>query len=126
MCVRSQKKGFTLIELLIAIVLIVTGLVTLMGIMSVAIGADASLEYRLTALNLANEKIEELKDVAFGSIITGTETGSSMGFDWRRQRVVSINEPYGPNLLKKVTVTVEWAEKGSTQSIAVNTFIANP
>ena len=126
MRVRSQKKGFTLIELLIAVVLIVTGLVTLMGIMSVAIVADASLEYRLTALNLANEKIEELKDVAFGSITAGTETGSSIGFDWLSQRVVSINEPYGPNLLKEVTVTVEWAEKGSTQSIAVNTFIANP
>ena len=126
MCVRSQKKGFTLVELLIAIVLIVTGLVTLMGVMSVAIGADANLEYRLTALNLANEKIEQLKDVAFGSIAAGTETGSSMGFDWLGQRVVSINEPYGPNLLKEVTVTVEWAEKGSTQSIAVDTFIANP
>ncbi|MBC8377554.1 MAG: type II secretion system protein [Planctomycetes bacterium] len=126
MRVRSKKKGFTLIELLIAIVLIVTGLVTLMGIMSVAIGADASLEYRLTALHLANEKIEELKDVAFASIAAGTETGSSMGFDWLGQRVVSINEPYGPNLLKEVMVTVEWTEKGSTQSVAVDTFIANP
>jgi len=121
-----KNNGFTLIELLIAIVLIVTGLVTLMGIMSVAICADASLEYRLTSLNLVNEKTEQLKDIAFGSIVAGTETGSSIGFDWLGQRVVNINEPYGPNLLKEVTVTVEWTDKGSTQSVAVNTLIAKP
>ena len=68
-------KGFTLLEILIAIVLIVVGLVALMGVMSVGICADAALEYRLTALNLANEKIEELKDTAFGSIGTGDLTG---------------------------------------------------
>lgn len=117
-------KGFTLIELLIAIVLIVTGLVTLMGTMSVGIYADASLESSFIALNLANEKMEELKDTAFGSISTGTETGSSIGFDWLDQRVVSIDEPYGPNLLKDVTVTVQWTQKGSTQSVAVETLIA--
>lgn len=120
-----KPKGFTLIELLIAIVLIVVGLVTLMGTMSVGICADANLEYRLTALNLANEKIEELKDTAFGSISAGTETGSAIGFDWIEQRAVNINEPHGPNLLKEVTVTVQWTQKGSTQSVAVDTFIAN-
>ena len=117
-------KGFTLIELLIAIVLIVTGLVTLMGIMSVGIYADANLEYRITALNLANEKIEELKDIAFGSISYGTETGSDIGFDWVDQREVSI-EPYDSNLLKEVTVTVQWTQKGSTQSVSVETLIAD-
>ncbi|MBN1805988.1 MAG: prepilin-type N-terminal cleavage/methylation domain-containing protein [Sedimentisphaerales bacterium] len=117
-------KGFTLIEMLIAIVLIVVGLATLMGTMSVGMCADASLEYRLTALNLANEKMEELKDAAFGSIVVGSETGSAIGFDWVDQRIVSVDEPYGPNLLKDVTVTVQWTQKGSTQSVDVETFIA--
>ena len=126
MFIGPQKtNGFTLIELLIAIVLIVVGLVALMGIVSVGICADANLEYRLAALNLANEKIEELKDTAFGSISTGTETGSAIGFDWVDQRAVSIDEPYGPSLLKDVTVTVLWTQKGSTQSVAVDTFIAD-
>jgi prepilin-type N-terminal cleavage/methylation domain-containing protein len=120
-----MNRGFTLIELLIAIVLIVSGLVALMGVMSVGIYADASLEYELTAFNLAAEKIEQLKDTAFGSISASTETGSSIGFDWIDQRIVSIDEPYGPNLLKDVTVTVQWTQKGSTQSVSVDTFIAN-
>jgi type IV pilus assembly protein PilV len=121
----QETKGFTLIELLIAIVLIAVGLVTLMGIMSVGIYADANLEYRLTALNLVNEKIEELKDIAFGSISAGTETGSSIGFDWIDQRTVSVTEPYGANLLKDVTVTVQWTQKGIAQSVAEETLIAN-
>jgi len=121
---RRIIKGFTLIELLIAIVLIVVGLATLMGTMSVGMYADANLEFRLTALNLANEKMEELKDTAFGSISAGTETGSAIGFDWIDQRIVSVDEPYGPNLLKDVTVTVQWTQKGNTQSVAVETFIA--
>ena len=120
-----KRKAFTLIELLIAIVLIVVGLIALMQVMSVGICADANLEYRLTALNLANEKIEELKDTAFGSISAGTETGSAIGFDWIDQRAVSIDEPYGADLLKDVTVTVQWTQKGSTQSVAVETYIGN-
>jgi prepilin-type N-terminal cleavage/methylation domain-containing protein len=122
---RRTIKGFTLIELLIAIVLTVIGLATLMGLMSVGMYADANLEFRLTALNLANEKMEELKDTAHGSISVGSEAGSTIGFDWVDQRIVSIDEPYGPNLLKDVTVTVQWTQKGNTQSVAVETFIAD-
>jgi type IV pilus assembly protein PilV len=119
-----QSEGFTLIELLIAIVLITVGLVSLMGIMSVGMYADANLEFMIVALNLANEKIEQIKDVDFGSISADVETGSDIDFDWIDQRVVTVSEPYGPNLLKDVTVTVEWTQKGSTQSVEVETFIA--
>jgi type IV pilus assembly protein PilV len=122
---QQKNKGFTLIELLISIVLITVGLVTLMGIMSFGIYADVNLEYRLTALSLANEKMEELKDTAFGSISAGTETGGAIGFDWVDTRTVSVDEPYGPDLLKDVTVTVQWTKKGSTQSVAVETYVSN-
>jgi len=119
----QKAKGFTLIELLIAIVLIVVGLVTLMGIMSVGMCADAALEYRLTALNLANEKIEELKDTAFGSISDGNEPGSAIGFDWVDQRIVDVNEV--KTGLKDVQVEVRWTQKGGQQSIKVRTYIAD-
>lgn len=122
---RQEARGFTLIELLIAAVLIVVGLIALMGTVSVGIRADANLEHRITALNLANEKIEELKNAAFSSISADAETGSAIGFDWVDQRTVSIDEPYGPNLLKNIKVTVQWTQKGSVQSVVVDTSIAN-
>ncbi len=126
-----MTKGFTLIELLIAIVLIVVGLVALMGAMSVGICADAALEYRLTALNLANEKIEQLKDTVFGSISAGTETGNAIGFDWVDQRQwtvdyvdANLSTSVSDTGLKNVTVTIQWTRKGSAQSVAVETLIA--
>ena len=86
-----MKQGFTLIEVLIAIILIVSGLVVLMQVMSVAIFADSTLEYRLTALNLANEKLEELKDDGYSHANLDPASSSFTeafisGFDFIDQR----------------------------------------
>ena len=115
-------KGFTLIEILIAIVLIVVGLATLMGTMSVGICADVNLEYRLTALNLANEKLEELKDSSYSSIVSATESSIS-GFAFVDDRIVTVSEV--DTDLKDVQVEVRWTQKGSQQSVNVRTYIAN-
>lgn len=127
-----MKRGFTLIELLIAIILIAGGLMVLMQLMSVAIFADSDLEYSLIALNLANEKIEELKDTAFDSINAGTEIGSAIGFDWVDQRQwtvdyvdANLDSSVSDTGLKDVTVEVQWTQKGGTQSVVVETLIAD-
>jgi len=115
-------KGFTLLEILIAIVLIVVGLVALMGVMSVGMCADAALEYRLTALNLANEKLEELKDSTYISLKSKKEK-SILGFDFVDERKVTVKKI--DTNLKDVKVEVKWTQKGSTQSVAVETYIAD-
>ena len=117
-----MTKGFTLIELLIAIVLIVVGSVALMGAMSTGICADAALEYRLTALNLANEKLEELKDSDYSLVTSATESSIS-GFSWVDDRIVTVSEV--DTGLKDVQVEVRWTQKSSTQSVAVETYIAD-
>lgn len=130
-----MKEGFTLIELLIAIILAATGLMVLMQIMGVAIFADSDLEYSLVALNLANEKLEELKDDGYNhaNLSTGTHTESSIsGFDFVDQRQWTVGYvdanlvPSGSDTgLKDITVEVQWTQKGSTQSVAVETLIAD-
>ncbi len=117
-----MTKGFTLIELLIAIVLIVGGLVALMGAMSAGICADAALEYRLIALNLANEKLEELKDSDYSLVTYATESSIS-GFSWVYDRIVTVSEV--DTGLKNVQVEVRWTQKSITQSVAVETYIAD-
>jgi hypothetical protein len=96
-----------------------------MGILGVGIYADSDTESSVTALNLVNEKIEELKGVTFSGINDQTETGSSIGFSWIDQRSVSVDEPYGANVLKNVTVTVQWTQKNNLRSVSVDTAIAN-
>ncbi len=121
-----MKRGFTLIELLITIVLAASGLMALMHVLSVAIFADSDLEYSLTALNLANEKLEELKDNGYShaNLNTGTHTESSIsGFDFVDDRIVTVSEVYTD--LKDVQVEVRWTQKGGQQSVNVRTYIAN-
>lgn len=117
-----MKRGFTLIELLIAVVLATGGLMVLMQLMSVAIFADSDLEYSLTALNLANEKLEELKDSGYGSVVSATES-SVPGFSWVDDRVVTVSEI--STGLKDIQVEVRWTQQGGQQSINVRTYIAD-
>ena len=117
-----MKQGFTLIELLIALVLAASGLMVLMQLMGVAIFADSDLEYSLIALNLANEKLEELKDSDYSSVASATES-SMPGFSFLDDRIVTVNEvDIG---LKDVQVEVRWTQKGGQKSIQLRTYIAN-
>ena len=132
-----MKQGFTLIEVLIAIILIVSGLVVLMQVMSVAIFADSTLEYRLTALNLANEKLEELKDDGYSHANLDPASSpfteaSVSGFDFVDQRQwtvdyvdANLSTSVSDTGLKDVTVEVQWTQKGGTQSVAVETLIGD-
>ena len=117
-----MKQGFTLIELLIAIILTASGLMALMYMMSMAIFADSDLEYSLTSLNLANEKLEELKDSDYSSVASATESSIS-GFSFVDDRIVTVSEV--DTDLKDVQVEVRWTQKGGQQSVNLRTYIAN-
>ena len=117
-----MKQGFTLIELLITIILAASGLMVLMQLMGVAIFADSDLEYSLMSLNLANEKLEELKDSNYSTVASATESSIS-GFSWVDDRIVTVSEV--DTDLKDVQVEVRWTQKGGQQSINVRTYIAN-
>ncbi len=132
-----MKQGFTLIELLIAIILAATGLMVSMQLMGVAIFADSNLEYRLTALNLANEKLEELKDDGYSHANLDPASSpfteaSISGFDFVDQRQwtvdyvdANLSTSVSDTGLKDVTVEVQWTQKGGTQSVAVETLIGD-
>ncbi len=132
-----MKQGFTLIELLIAIILAATGLMVSMQLMGVAIFADSNLEYRLTSLNLANEKLEELKDDGYSHANLDPASSpfteaSISGFDFVDQRRwavdyvdANLDSSVSDTGLKDVTVEVQWMQKGGTQSVAVETLIGD-
>ena len=119
---RNMRQGFTLIELLITIILATSGLMVLVHLMGVAIFADSDLEYSLISLNLANEKLEELKDSDYSTIASVTESSIS-GFPWIDDRIVTVSEV--DTDLKDVQVEVRWTQQGGRQSVNVHTYIAN-
>jgi prepilin-type N-terminal cleavage/methylation domain-containing protein len=117
-----MKQGFTLIEVLIAIILAASGFMVLMQMMAIAIFADSNLEYSLTALNLANERLDDLKDSDY-SLVTSVTESSIPGFSWVDDRTVTVSEISTD--LKDVQVDVRWTQKGGQQSVNLRTYIAN-
>jgi len=117
------KNGVSLIELVVAFTLLSVGSTTIIHMMSMAMFADTGLEQRIIALNLANERMEEIKNTAFSSISTGTETGSSIGFSFFDNRVTTVTNTETD--LKDVKVEMQWTQKGGQQTVAVQTYIAD-
>lgn len=62
------KDGFTLLEVLIAIALLSVGLLSIAGMMVVSIRGNASGGKLSVATTLAQDKIEELRNVPFDNI----------------------------------------------------------
>lgn len=127
----TKKEAFTLIELLLAIILIVSGLMALMQMMSIGIFADSNLEYRLIALNLANEKLEELKDASYSYVTSGTEN-SITDFPFIDSRIttvnfvdVNLNSTTTDTGLKDVKVEVQWTQKDGQESVETETLFAD-
>jgi len=108
-----------------------------MGTMSVGMYADANLEYRLTALNLANEKLEELKNDGYSHANLDPASSpfteaSISGFDFVDQRQwtvdyvdANLSTSVSDTGLKDVAVQVQWTQKGGTQTVAVETLIGD-
>jgi len=118
-----MKNGVTLLELVIALVLLTIGSTSLMHVMSMGMFADSNLGQSVMAMNLANEKMEEIKNTAFASISSSSESGSSIGFSVFDSRVVTVTDTETD--LKDVKVEVQWTPKGGQQSVAVETYIAD-
>lgn len=125
--VRHRINGFSLVESIIATVLLVIGIISLMRVCAVGISSEAEIEERAIALSLANEKMEDIKNTTFGSISIGTstETGSDLGFDFITSRVTDVSNYEGESDLKDIKITVSWETKGGTDSVELQTLIAN-
>lgn len=119
----SSKNGLTLIELIVALTLFSVGMTAIIYMLNTAMFADSDMEQSLIAMNLANERMEEIRNTAFASISSGTETGSSIGFSQFDNRVTTVTNTASD--LKNVLVEVQWTQKGGQQSVGAQTYIAD-
>jgi type IV pilus assembly protein PilV len=108
---RQERDGFTLIEVLIAM-----GIFTA-AVLGVAISATSVIKanqssYSTTiAINLAQDKLEELKalpaSLASGGPVTDTINGETFSRSW----TVTSNSPITG--MMRIAVTVAWTDYGS-------------
>jgi prepilin-type N-terminal cleavage/methylation domain-containing protein len=122
-------KGFTLLEVALAIVVFATGTIAVMELLHRAEAGAADGENVLIATYLAQRRLEELRNSAYGNLANEAEARvtSPSGFS-RFCRQVTVTTPY--TNLAQIAVTVSWDPPDCTASptnpnVSLSTYRSN-
>ena len=137
---QSGESGFSLIELLVAAGVIVIGVTAVLVVFSGTFRTTTASRIRDLALNLANEKIELVRNTKYADIDSAT-LAASLGTTATRgnvdftiaYNVQPVDDPAdgtgGADLTpvdyKSVTVTVSWTNPKPASSVMLDTLINN-
>lgn len=114
-----SRKGFTLLEVLIAAVVLSTGTAAILWAFNAGLYAATDVENVDLALNIAQAKMEEIKNTAFAGL---ADSGPAADTDFPRfSTTVNVAEGQDP---MQVDVTVAWPVKGGETSIVLTTLVA--
>jgi Tfp pilus assembly protein PilV len=116
----KDKKSFTLLEVLITIIILTVGIIAISQAFSTGLLTSTDVEDVELALNIAQAKMEEIKDTAFSSLSDSGPTPDS-NFD-NFNVTVDVTEGQNP---MQVDVTVSWEVKGGQTSITLTTLVVD-
>ncbi len=125
---QRHISGFSLLEIMIAVVFFAIAFVFLMDAYNRGVFADLYLDRGAIAVNLAQEKMEELKRGTYASIATGTVTENPVaGFALPAfRRITQVTQTAGINSnYKAITITASWQMKGRWEDYVLATYIAD-
>lgn len=120
--VRAKaRQGFTLAELLLALIFLTAVLIPLLASISSILVASGDTEHNMVAVNLAQAKMEEIKNTAFDSIVDESKSAVS-GHPTYKQEVITSDPETG---LRNVKVVVYWeTSTGSENNLDLETLIS--
>jgi len=134
MILPTKIQGFSLLEALIAALVVAVAMLGLAQIQSVALLDSGDSRMKTHALNLAQEKIEELRTFANQNRFEGyagasdTATGANAAFTrtWTITDCAALPTPCSADLhYKQVNARVTWVDpKGATQTVQLTSNIA--
>ncbi len=116
----QQESGFTLLEVMIALVIVATVLVSLLGLQARTISMGDRQQKLTRATMLAQERMTEI-EIA--------DTGSGRDDEGRFEEPFALYRwqvKYNPTPLasvSEVTVTVAWGEEGSNEDVSLTSFL---
>lgn len=126
----QRQSGFTLIEALIALVVLSLGLFGLMQIQTRVMTETGDSKTRTAAVNIAQEKLEELRNGSYDSVVSGGDTvQAAAGGTWTFTRSWTVTSKTNPNY-KEVSIIASWTsprqgELGAdVEAVTLTTYIA--
>lgn len=120
---RNLKEGgFSLLEVLLAILLLGTGLAVLLQIISTGLFAGSQNEDEIVATYLAQEKVEELRNALYSSIVAEPKAVVDSFFPAFSRQVAFTTPQTG---LKQITVTVYWFAGKTETSLQMVTYVSD-
>lgn len=125
----SSQCGFTLIEALIAALVVAVVMLGLANLQGVTLLNSADSRMRTHALNLAQDKIEELRSFANQNTYAGMDSdvvgSTAEGINSTFTRTWEIDPCLNSVNCKQATVTVEWTDaKNAIQTVQLTSYIA--
>lgn len=121
---KLNKSGFTLIELMIGAAVLIIALVGLLATYTGSFNLNETARNLTIAMNVNQEKLEEIRDHDFDSIVTDYSSGGSPGDTFSPSLldgsgIIEIiddrsdpGELTSPDLIQ-VTITISWRQKGN-------------
>ncbi len=118
-----KRRGFTLIEMILVLVVITIALFPLIEAFSAGIRASKLASDANTAIELAQQKMEQMQSVPYALIASTSEAmGSISGYpNFSREAVVT--EPL--TNLKEVAVNVYWRSGIGTDVFGISSYFIN-
>ncbi len=125
---KRTQRGFSLNESMISLTLLSSGLLALAQFQGQAQQNSGHTKTQTTAVNLAQQKLETLRDQAstdYAGIVSNsdsplTHTGDNTGFS----RHWTVTPHTSPNY-KEVSVTTDWqSTDGAARSVTISSFLA--
>ncbi|MDO9167810.1 MAG: prepilin-type N-terminal cleavage/methylation domain-containing protein [Methylobacter sp.] len=135
---HSKISGFSLIEALVASVVVAVAMLGLANLQGITLINSADSRMKTHALNLAQDKIEELRGFANQSIYTGMASGTNVNTEsimaggsanftrtWTITDCSVSGNCTAQGNYKQANVTVTWPDRqGDTQTVQLTSYIA--
>ena len=114
------RNGFSLLELMIALLIFTAGVIAIIWAFSAGMSATSDIENIDLALNIAQAKMEEIKNTSFANLTDSGPTADPRFSNFNT--AVNVGEGQNP---MPVDVTVAWNVKGGSTNITLTTLVAN-
>ncbi len=114
------RNGFSLLELMTALLIFTAGVIAIIWAFSAGMSAVSDIENIDLALNIAQAKMEEIKNTPFANLTDSGPAADSRFSNFN----TAVNIAEGQNPMR-VDVTVAWNVKGGSTNITLTTLAAS-